>query len=146
MTPRTLPIINAIGCLALTGVVLAQWRKERALEGGLAGMGAQLTTARDQSAGQAVRCAALERDIAVLRQSLEATQQAAESSGRTLAEKDLQATQLQTELDTARQQLGTWQTAIKTRDERIHTLDAQLAAARTRLDEAIAKLKAAGAR
>jgi len=146
MTPRTLPIINAIGCLALTGVVLAQWRKERALEGGLAEMGAQLAVARDQSAGQAARCAALERDIAVLRQALEATQQAAESSGRTLAEKDQQATQLQTELDTARQQFGTWQTAIKTRDERIHTLDSQLAAARTRLDEAIAKLKAAGAR
>ena len=36
--------------------------------------------------------------------------------------------------------------ALKTRDERIHLLDSQLAATRKRLDEAIAKLKAAGAK
>jgi len=145
MIPRVLPIVNAIGCLALTAVVVAQWRKERTLDGVLAGMRAEVTAANDLTYMEARRRATLERDIAVLKQAIEATQQAAEASARTLAEKDQLANRLQTDLGAARDQITTWETALKARDERIRTLDKELAATRKRLDEAIAKLKA-GAR
>ena len=97
-------------------------------------------------AEEAKRRAALERDITVLKESIEATQQAAEAAARSLAEKEQATTQLQTELSAAREQVTTWEGALKARDERIHALEENLAATRRRLDEAIAKLKAAGAR
>ena len=146
MNRRALPILNAIGCLALTGLVVAQWHNERQRDATIAGLGAELAAARELAAGEAKRRAAVERDIAVLKEAIEATQRSAESSARSLTEKEQAATQLQTELSTAREQVAAWETAIKARDERIRTLDANLAGTRKRLDEAIAKLKAAGAR
>ncbi len=143
MTPRVLPILNAIGCLLLTGLVVAQWRKERTLDGTLTELRGDLATARQQAADETERRAALERDIAVLKESIEATQQAAETAARSLAEKDQVATRLQTDLTAAREQVTAWETALKARDERIRSLDADLAATRKRLDEAIARLKAA---
>lgn len=146
MSPRALPILNAIGCLVLTGLVVAQWRKERLLDGALAGLGTELAAAHERAAGEAKRHAALERDVTVLKESIEATQRAGEAAALSLAEKEQATTQLQTELSAAREQVTTWQGALKARDERIHALEENLAATRRRLDEAIAKLKAAGAR
>lgn len=141
MTPRVLPVLNAIGCLLLTGLVVAQWRKERMLDGTLTELRGEVFTARQQAADEAERRAALQRDIAVLKESIEATQQAAEASARSLAEKDRMATQLQRDLTAARAQVTTWETSLKARDERIRSLDADLAATRKRLAEAIARLK-----
>ncbi len=146
MTPRTLPLLNAIGCLALTGLVVAQWSKERTLHGSLIETNRRFAAARDEAAEQGQRRAALERDIAVLKESIEAAQKAAEASARDFAEKDALANGLQTELAGAREQLAAWEAALKARDERIRLLDSRLAATRGRLDEAIAKLKAAAAK
>jgi chromosome segregation ATPase len=146
MNRRALPIINAIGCLALTGLVLAQWRKERLRDGVLARLGTELAAAKDQAAVEAKHRVSLERDITVLKESIEATQRAAESSALSLAEKELATTQLQSELSAARTQVTAWEAALKTRDDRIRSLDGNLATTRKRLDEAIAKLKAAAAR
>ena len=146
MFPRVLPLLNAIGCLALTGLVVVQWRKERNLDGELAGTRTELATAKGQAAEESKRRIALERDIAVLKESIEATQQAAESSARAVADKDQLATQLQTELRAALEQVAAWEVAVKARDERISALAADLAATRKRLDEAIDRIKAAGAR
>jgi chromosome segregation ATPase len=146
MTPRTLPVINAIGCLVLTGVMVLQWRKERALDASMHGLRTELAAARVKADEEAKRRAALERDIEVLKDSIASTQQAAESVTRNLVEKDQAAAQLQTELNAAREQLTLWEAALKARDERIVSLDANLAATRKRLDEAVAKLKSAGAR
>ena len=146
MTPRTLPIVNAIGCLALTGLIVAQWRKERTLDGMLAGIRTELAAANDLSTRESQRRATLEHDVVVLKEVIETTQQAAESSARTLVEKDQLATRLQTDLAAARTQVTAWETALKARDERLRALDKELAATRKRLDEAIAKLKDAGAR
>jgi len=143
MISRALPVINAIGCLALTAVIVAQWRKERALDAVLAGLRYELAAANDQTAAESRRRATLERDIAVLKQAIEATQQAAESSAGELAEKDELASQLQADLAAARTRVTTWETALKARDDRIRLLDKDLAATRKRLDEVIAKLKAA---
>ena len=119
MNCRALPILNAIGCLVLTGVIVLQWQRERALDGSLAQLKSEL-------ASESKRAADLERDIAVLKESLEATQQSAAQA--------------------AAEQLTIWQTAVAGRDAKLRELDAALAATRQRLDAAIARLKEAGAR
>ncbi len=146
MTPRALVIINTIGCLMLTALVVVQWRGERELDATVATLRSQLATAANQAAEDAKHRAALERDIAVLKESIEATQKAAESSALALAEKDVLAERLQTELTAATEQVAAWEAALKTRDERILSLSAEIDVTRKRLDEAIAKLKEAGAR
>ncbi len=146
MTPRTLPIVNAIGCLALTGLVVAQWRKERSMRDELVETKAKLSLSLQQTDEETKRRTALERDIAVLKETIESAQKAAETSTKDIVEKDRTVTQLQAELTAAREQVAMWEAAIKTRDEQIRTLDGKLAATRKRLEEAIEKLKAAGAR
>lgn len=146
MNSRVLPILNAIGCLVLTGVVVLQWQRERALYESLSNLKTELHAANDQAAAETKRAAGLERDIAVLKESIEATQKAAEASARLMEEKTAQAAGLETEVSAAREQVKTWEAAIAARDEKLRALDAQLAATRQRLDDAIAKLKEAGAR
>lgn len=143
---RVLPILNALGCLALTALVIAQWRGERSANAQITGLKTEINHARHQAAEQEKRRAALERDIAVLKESIESLQKSAEAATRGLAEKEQAAGQLQTELDAARQQVTAWEQALKSRDDRIRELDTQLSATRKRLDEAIAKLKTAAAR
>ncbi|MEI6177035.1 MAG: hypothetical protein WCS43_09100 [Verrucomicrobiota bacterium] len=146
MIPRALPILNALGCLALTGLVVAQWMKERSIHKDLTVVTRQLADAKDETAKETQRRAILEHDIAVLKEAIESTQKAAESTTRELSEKSTLATGLQTELSAAREQVTQWEAAIKARDERIQSLTGDLAATRKRLDEAIAKLKAAAAK
>ncbi len=146
MTPRALVIINTIGCLLLTALVVVQWRGERELDETVATLRTQLSTAANQAAEDAKHRAALERDIAVLKESIEATQKAAESSALALAEKDALAERLQTELTAATEQVAAWESALKTRDERILSLSSEIESTRKRLDEAITKLKEAGAK
>jgi predicted nucleic acid-binding Zn-ribbon protein len=53
---------------------------------------------------------------------------------------------LQSEMTEARGQLEAWEKAVAQRDERIKTLDEELVRTRKRLEEAIARLREAGAR
>jgi chromosome segregation ATPase len=144
--PRVLPILNALGCLVLTGLVLVQWKKEHALVGEVVALEAELGTARVQAAEEAARAAGLVRDIAVLKESIEALQKSAEQSAGALAAKEIEASGLQAETTAARDQLKVWEEAIAVRDARLRELDKELAATRARLDEAIARLREAGAR
>lgn len=146
MSPRTLSILNAIGCIVLTAVIVSHWNRERRLDQTITRLSTELGTATTRAEKEAEQRAALERDIAVLKESIEATQQAAESTSRSLAEKHLLANRLESELGAARNQVSVWEAALKTRDERIRSLDADLAATRKLLDQAIANLKTAGAR
>jgi hypothetical protein len=146
MSPRTLPILNAMGCLVLSGLIVAQWRKERVLDQSLTAARTGLLAAREQVAAEALRSAAFERDIGVLKEAVEATRMAAEAAGKSLVEKDEAAAALQLELGAVREQVVMWEAAVKARDERIRLLAADLATARKRLDEAIGRLKAAGAK
>lgn len=141
-----LPLLNAFGCLLLVGLVVAQWQRERVTQGELVALRTGLVTATTRAAEESKRCSALERDLGVLKEAIAATQQAAETTARDLTGKSIQVTELQTELATAREQVTAWETALKNRDERIAHLSADLTATRARLAEAIAKLKAAGAR
>ena len=146
MKSRVLPILNTIGCLILSALILIQWQRERAFNESLAKLKTELAAAHDLAAAETQRAADLARDIAVLKESIEATQKAAESSARLMEEKTTQTASLEVEISTAREQVKTWETAIAARDEKLLTLAAELTATRKRLDEAIAKLKETGAR
>jgi chromosome segregation ATPase len=143
---RVLPILNAIGCLILSVLIVIQWQRERAAGESLAKLKTELAAAHDLAAAETQRAADLARDIAVLKESIEATQKAAEESARLMEAKTAQAATLETEITAAREQLKIWETAIAARDEKLRALDAELTATRGRLDEAIARLKEASTR
>ena len=149
---RVLPFVNAIGCLVLTGVLLVQWTRERSLDKTVATLRSDLRTAGKKAAAEAERSSGLERDIATLKEAIEATQKAAdesrkaaEDSARLLAEKEAQSNVVQADVAAARDQVKVWQDAIAERDAKLRELNSDLTATRSRLDAAIAKLKAAGA-
>lgn len=146
MNARFLPVLNLIGCLALTGLVVTQWRTERSKEAALADLKSQLAAARHQAKEDAKHRAALEHDISVLKESLEATQKAAEAATRELEQKEQHITQLQAAESAARTQLAAWEEAVKQRDERIRALETDLTKTRARLDEAVIRLKQAAER
>jgi len=144
MNPRFLPFLNLIGCLALTALVVVQWRRERSLDGVLADLRSQIAAAHHQAEEDAGRRTALERDIAVLKESIEATQKAAESAARELDCKQQEIASLQIGNAAALDQLAAWEAAVKQRDERIITLNEELAKTRQRLDEAVKRIKEVG--
>lgn len=147
MTSRILPILNLIGCILVTGVIVAQWRKEKDLGERVNSISTELRSSREQTAEAEKRALALEGDVAQLKESIEAT-----AAARLLAEEEAakiatEHNQKMAEFTTAAtEQVKTWQDAIATRDEKIKELNATLSATRSRLDNAIAKLKEAGAR
>ncbi|MES2474789.1 MAG: hypothetical protein V4640_03340 [Verrucomicrobiota bacterium] len=147
MTSRILPILNLIGCILVTGVIVAQWRKEKDLGERVSSISKELSNSREQTAEAEKRALALEGDVAQLKESIEAT-----AAARLLAEEEAakiatEHNQKMAEFTTAAtEQVKTWQDAITARDEKIKELNATLSATRSRLDNAIAKLKEAGAR
>ncbi len=134
-------MLNAIGCLILAAVVFTQWGEETRTDDAMTLLRLQVAEARHLAETETQRATALERDIAVLKQSFEATRLAAVAAQKTSG-----VSNIQDELDEARTQIETWRSAIATRDARIHELESDLTATRRRLDEAIVKLKQAGAR
>lgn len=139
MKSRVLPIVNAIGCLALTGLVVSQWRQERVRIQENLQLHSELSLVRDQLATETTRSAALERDISALKESIELSRKSTAESANALVERDKQ-------LSAARESIQTWEAAITARDAKLRELHEELVSTRARLDEAVARLKAAGAR
>ena len=146
MSPRSLPILNALGGLVLTGIVVAQWLRERDQNGELLATRDQLAAATQLAHSEADRRKTLEKDLAVLKEAIAATQQSAETTTRELGEQATLNQSLKTELETARTQVTAWETALKERDKRISDLTTDLSATRQRLTQAVEKLKQAGGR
>lgn len=150
MNGRGLTLVNAAGCVILGLLLVLQWRKERALDGRIQELQASWVASQDQTAAARERADVLEREQAMLKESIASLQQALATSGQLLAQRDAQLADLgakmaveQQQVATLEDQLKSWQRAVTLRDERIHTLTTDLTNARRRLDEAIAKLKAA---
>ena len=153
MNPRALPIINFVGCLLLAVVVVIQWRREQSLENDLGRSRAMVVQRDEELTKEKQRADGLARDVRLLKESVESQQQALEQAQGDLAKRDSEATNLQGEVtrltaegDAAAKRVAEWQQGLAARDRRIETLEAALKEARARLDEAIAKLKQAGAR
>jgi chromosome segregation ATPase len=146
MNARTLTWINAIGCLALVALVVVQWRGEYVLGREVAVLRTSLAEANAKLAEETTRCVALERDLQVLKDAAEQSGKAVESGKSSAMTKDARIAELESALKRAGGDVDKWQSAIAQRDDRIRKLDAELNEARRRLNEAVAKLKAAGAR
>ncbi len=146
MNARTITWINAIGCLVLVALVVVQWRGEYVSGRELASLRTSLTEAKTKAAEESARCVALERDLQVLKEAAEQSGKAVESGKSVAMTKDARIAELEEALKQAGGDVGKWQAAIAQRDDRIQKLEAEVAEARRRLNEAVAKLKAAGAR
>ncbi len=140
-----LTILNASGCLVLTALVVMQWNRERACDATLAKIKSELFTSEKQVVTATKHSGDLERDIAALKESMEAMRVAAEDSARVAAEKESLTNGLQSEVATARSQVKSWQDAIAGRDAKLLELTSHLNATRQRLDAAISQLKKADA-
>ncbi|MEO5716599.1 MAG: hypothetical protein ABIT37_24180 [Luteolibacter sp.] len=148
---RILPIANLVGCLLITGIIVAQWLKERGLDSKIHGLNQQLVATRDQYDAEKKHTAALESDVAQLKESIESTvksrKETEDALAKLIAERDAQAAASATTLNQANQeQVKIWEKAIADRDGKIRDLSASLTATRARLDDAVENLKAAGAR
>lgn len=146
MNARTITWINAIGCLVLVALVVVQWRGEYVSGRELANLKNSLAEANTKAAEETARCVALERDLQVLKDAAEQSGKAVESGKSVAMTKDTRIAELEAALKQAGGDVGKWQAAIAQRDDRIRKLEAEVAEARRRLNEAVAKLKAAGAR
>lgn len=144
---RFLPILNLVGCLLISGIIVFQWLKERGLETRITVLQGQLAGSRELYQAEKLRVAALENDVVQLKESIESSaragKQAEAALATAIAERDAQSTGLAT---ANQEQVDVWQKAIAERDEKIRSLGTSLAATRERLDEAVTQLKAAGAR
>lgn len=147
---RFLPLLNLVGCLLITGIIVAQWLKERGLDARIDLLNQQLVSTRDQYELEKKRAVALEHDIVQLKESIEAIVKARkedeDAMAKKIAEHQAQLATVATANQSNQEQVKIWEKAIADRDEKIRALNAGLAATRERLDEAIAKLKAAGGR
>jgi len=145
-TSRILPIINVIGCFLVTGVVIGQWIKERRVNGEIKNLRMEITTTQENYEKEHKRAETLQGDVNQLKDSIEAMAKAKVEFEASLA-KDAEEhnARMQAENATAQQQIEVWQKAIADRDEVIAKLNSNLSATRARLDEAVSKLKKAGA-
>ena len=142
---RFLPFLNLVGCLLITGIILAQWLKERGLDTQIKSLNQQLVSTRELYEIEKKRTLALEHDIFQLKESIEsavtARKEAEEAMTKVIAEHQAQLATLVASNQSNVEQVKVWENAISDRDAKIRSLSADLSAARQRLDEAIAKLK-----
>ena len=139
-------MINAVGCLVLAAIVFTQWAKEARADRAAVQVQSELQATRDFAEKETQRATGLENDITILKQSLESTQRTAIDAAKALQDHQSQAADSDVELAAVKDQIVKWQAAIAERDAKIRGLDAELISTRRRLDEAIVKLKQAGAR
>lgn len=146
MNARTITWVNATGCLMLVALIVAQWRAEHLAGKEMAGLRISLAEVSARAVEETARCAALERDLRVLKEAAEQSGKAVESGKSVVETKDARIAELEAVLKQAGGDVVKWQAAIAQRDERIRKLEAELNDARRRLNEAVTKLKAEGAR
>lgn len=153
MSSRVFSILNAVGCLCLTGFIFAQWFLGNSVEKELTEAKRSLRDEQNAHFETRERANRLEADVAGLKASLDSLRASAEESEKALAERVKESEAMQATLNQGSAQAKVYEEAIKARDEalkirddRLKELNEALVATRKRLDEAIAKLKQAGAR
>lgn len=153
MSTRLLPVFNAVGCLVLLVLIVIQWKSGQLIENQLRDSReetAQETKSRQEAEKRAAQLQSdvdgLKASIDSIREAAERDKQAASEAGKLAADKASQAEALTTGLGKAQEQARQWEEAVKSRDEKLTELNEALVATRKRLDEAIARLKQAGAR
>ena len=161
MKKHLFTIINAVGCLLLLGIVSLQWGQNELQRQAFRNLQKELRSTEETRDEALERAASLSADLADLKTALTAAQKSAEDSALAqkaqsdqLAALAAERDQLIARRDTQNQELADqvtaqvteWQEAIKKRDATIKEQNALLDAQRLKLNEAITKLKQAGAR
>jgi len=144
---KFLPLLNLVGCIAITTVIALQWTREHRLQGELNQSRDKVDEIQVRYEAEKSRATALENDVRQLKESVEAAAAARKETEEAMAKLiDERDAQLATTTDAAaarEEQVKAWEKGIAERDAKIRELDAALVSARARLDEAIAKLKQA---
>lgn len=143
---RILPFLNAAGCLVLAGLALFQWGRERELDATLRTAEIELRDERAAHESEQKRAAGLEKDIGVLKESITALQATAEELGDAVAAKEAELAESLAAGEALTAKLAEWEQAVAARDAKLKELDTALTETRKRLDEAVERLKQAGAR
>ncbi|RYD35584.1 MAG: hypothetical protein EOP87_07100 [Verrucomicrobiaceae bacterium] len=148
---RILPVVNLVGCVLITGIIVVQWLKERDYNHRIEVLDGERVAANDAVTAGKARILALENDVSQLKESVESTvvarRESEEALARLTAERDAQvAAQTAAAQKLMQEQVQVWEKAIADRDARIREMGTSLGTTRARLDAAIEKLKEAGAR
>lgn len=151
---RALPIANLIGCCAISAVILVQWFKERGSDEKIRGLNERVAAETARYEAEKKRALLLESDVIQLKESIgslaKTRNEIEEAMAKMIAEREAHAASINAAVSLANQanleKVKTWQEAIAVRDTKIRELNASLSATRARLDEAVEKLKTAGAR
>lgn len=156
---RSLPIVNAVGCVVLVGFILIQWFGGQQLDQQLHEAKSREILEKNARFEAEKRANQLQSDIQGLKDSVDSIRQAADAAEKELTIKNEEIAKFAAGLEEAKATITTWEQAVKERDEAIQKRDAalaerdsklkevngQLVATRKRLDEAVAELKKAGA-
>lgn len=156
---RTLPIVNAVGCVVLAGFILVQWFDGKSVAKDLHEARSQTIVEKNARLEVEERAKLLQSDVEGLKSSIESIQASAEAAEKQLAEQSLQFDANVKALTDAQTKVKEWEEAVKARDEaialrdtklkeatdRLTELNASLVSTRRRLDEAVAQLKKAAA-
>lgn len=152
MNARFYTITNTIGCVVLVVLILIQWKIGTGIEAELQQAKAEGILEHNIRVDVEKRAAGLESDINGLKASIDSIRADAEEKTKELVDQKTQSEQLHTALLQTQEQGKLMEEAIKARDEALKVRDEKLkaqeqaiAVMRRRLDEAIGKLKAAGA-
>ncbi len=157
---RTLPIVNAAGCLVLAGFILVQWFDGKSVAKDLHEARSQTIIEKNARLEIEERAKLLQSDVEGLKASIESIQASAELAEKKLAEQSAQLDITSKALEDAQGKVKEWEEAVKARDEaialrdtklleaseKVSQLNSTLVSTRKRLDEAVAELKKAGAR
>jgi chromosome segregation ATPase len=143
---KVLPILNAVGCVVLIGFIFVQWKDNQELtKKHRASLLAERKT-QNEKVELEKRIFHLQADVDTLKGSIESMKIEAEAAEKKIADNEVLVNQLHTGLSFNLAYFTAMDQAIDERNARISALNDTLAAARKRLDEAIAELKKAGAR
>ena len=149
-TSRLLPLVNLFGCLLITGIIVTQWLNERRLDAKIFDLTKNLAGSQELYDLEKSQVAALKNDVAQLKESVESTvvarKESEEALAKLLAERDARSATAASEGQAYQEQVKVWEKAIAERDAKIRDLNGDLMASRARLDEAIARIKAASQR
>lgn len=157
---RSLPIVNAVGCVVLVGFILIQWFGGQKLDHELHETKSREILEKNARFEAEKQVKTLQSDIQGLKDSVDSIRQAAETAEKELVAKNDEIAKFAAAVEEAKVKIAEWEQAVKDRDEAIQKRDAalaerdsklkelngQLVATRKRLDEAVAELKKAGAR
>lgn len=146
-------VVNAVGCFVLLGIVVVQWRQNENQRQQFRDLQVRQQATEEARDEANKRVESLGRDLEDLKASLEATRKAAEEAtnagkehtdelSAAASSRDLAVT----ERDALRTKIVEWETAMKQRDENIARQNETISGLRKKLDEAIERLKKAGAR